>query len=205
MNMVDMVMKKHNIIEKIAKVIRIVTVAPIMAAALIALLSWQFPGFFRDPFDIITSILFLVVFPLLAYPLQPFISQYRDKGREGQRNLAIVFALIGYVLAVIFALFKHPSSGVWIIYLTYLISALFIALFNKVIGLKASGHACGVAGPVWALIWFLGAKAMFGLIILAAVYWASLKIKRHKMTELLAGTLIPALSLAISVFITGAI
>lgn len=197
-------MNKSSAIDKIAKVIRIITVAPIMSAVLIAILFWQFPDSFREPFDIMISILFLVVFPLLAYPLQPLIPGYKEKGREGQRNLAIVFALIGYVFAVIFALFRNPSSGVWIIYLTYLLSALFIALFNKVIHLKASGHACGVAGPVWALIWFLGAKATFGLVFLAAVYWASIKTQRHKMAELLAGTLISAFSLAISIFIIGA-
>jgi hypothetical protein len=197
----NMDMSKTNVSEKTAKVIRIVTVAPIMAAILLALLIWQFPDSFRDPFDITVSILFLVVFPLLAYPLQPLIPKFKDKGREGQRNLAIIFALFGYVFAVIFALFRNPASGVWIIYLTYLISALFIALFNKVIGLKASGHSCGVAGPVWTLIWFLGAKALFGLIFLVAVYWASIKTRRHKPVELLAGTLIPALSLVISIVI----
>lgn len=194
-------MSKHNILDKAAKVIRVVTVAPIMAAILIIILFWYFPDSFRDPFDTVISILFLVAFPLLAYPLQPLIPRYKDKGREGQRNLAIIFALIGYVLAVLFALFRHPSSGLWIIYLTYLISALLIALFNKVIGLKASGHSCGVAGPVWTLIWFLGVQATFGLVFLVAVYWASMKTKRHKISELLAGTLIPAISLAISILI----
>lgn len=195
-------MDKQTVLEKIAKVVRVITVAPIMAAILIAVLYWQVPEF-RDVYVMIISIVFLVVFPLLAYPLQPLIPGFKDKGREGQRNLAMLFAVIGYVVIVLVAVFINPSSGTWIIYLTYLLSAVLIALLNKVIRVKASGHACGVAGPVLALIWFAGAGALYGLIFLALVYWASLKTKRHKFVELLAGTLVPGCALAAAILIVG--
>jgi hypothetical protein len=193
-------MDKQKVLEKIAKAVRIITVAPIMAAILIAVLYWQVPDF-RNPYVLGISVLFLVAFPLLAYPLQPLIPGFKNKGREGQRNLAMLFAVIGYVVIVLIAVFINPSSVAWTIYLTYLLSAVLIALLNKVIHLKASGHACGVAGPVLALIWFVGINALYGLVFLGLVYWASIKTKRHKFVELLAGTIVPGCALAASILI----
>ena len=193
-------MDKQKVLEKIAKVVRVITVAPIMAAILIAVLYWRVPDF-RDLYVLGISVLFLVVFPLLAYPLQPIIPSFKNKGRDGQRNLAMLFAAIGYVVIVLIAVFIRPSSGAWIIYLTYLLSAILIAFLNKVVRLKASGHACGVAGPVLALIGFVGVTALYGLVFLALVYWASIKTKRHKFMELLAGTLVPGCALAASILI----
>ncbi len=197
-------MDKQKVLGKIAKAVRVITVAPVMAAILIAVLYWQAPGF-RNLYVLGISVLFLVVFPLLAYPLQPFIPKFKDKGRDGQRNLAMLFAVIGYVAIVLIAVFINPSPNAWIIYLTYLLSAVLIAFLNKVTRLKASGHACGVAGPVLALIWFIGANALYGLVFLALVYWASIQTKRHKLSELLAGTLVPGCALVAAILIVGRI
>ena len=57
--------------------------------------------------------------------------------------------------------------------------------------IKASGHACGVAGPIFSLIYFLGPWVLLGLLLLAAVYWASLSMKRHDKSELLIGSTVP--------------
>lgn len=44
------------------------------------------------------SMFFLGVLPLLVYPLQKYIPAYKDKWRERQRNLTIIFAVARFTM-----------------------------------------------------------------------------------------------------------
>jgi hypothetical protein len=184
--------------QRLAKVIRVITVAPLMALILLLVLYFTKEGFFGNTINFILAIIFLAVFPILGYPLQPVVPYYKDKGREGQRDLAMWMSIAGYVLGVVTAAVMPVSRYLMIIYLTYLISGVSLVLLNKVFKIRASGHACGVAGPVFSLIYFLGPWVLFGVLLLAAVYWASLKMKRHNGSELLIGTSIPTYALLLA-------
>ena len=145
----------------------------------------------------IVAFLFLGLFPILAYPLQKYIPQYKDKGRDGQRNLAMIFSVFGYILGCSINLFFNAPLEMWIIYLGYLISGVCILLINKLFHLRASGHACGVAGPIMLLIVF-GVPALIpGVVLLIIVWWASLIMKRHTFAQLVGGTAIPLIAVAI--------
>ena len=73
------------------------------------------------------------------------------------------------------------------IFACYLMSGVFILLFNKVLRIRASGHSCGTTGPIAYLIYLIGAPALIGLPFLGMVYWASLRMKRHTFSELVLG------------------
>ena len=129
---------------------------------------------------------------MLAYPLQRFIPGFRGRGREGQRSLAIIFSVIGYVLCCIFGLIFTQSVVLWMITVTYLLSGVCIFVSSKVFKFKISGHACGVFGPVSVLFYFgLFIPAAIGVGLGALVYYASLKSGRHTLPELIAGTVLP--------------
>lgn len=174
---------------KVYKIIRVATVPPIMASLLFIVLgaygtlNW---------IDALLGVLFLGVLPILSYPLQRFIPYYKDKGREGQRNLAIVFSVAGYILGCVLALiFEAPLNTVVFIYLDYLISGVLIAVFNKLFHLKASGHACGIVGPVAMLVyWGLYIPAAVGAVMTVFVFISSIKMKRHTFLQLVGGSLI---------------
>ena len=187
---------------KAAKLIRVVTVVPIIALALLLILYNVRPGIFEGPFRFALSIVFLVLLPILAYPLQPVVPKFRDMGREGQRSLAMVAANLGYIAGIVFALLSDSSRGLLIIYLTYFLSGLLIVLFNKVLKLRASGHACGIAGPMVTLVYFCGPVALWGIVILAAAWWASIVMRRHTHPELILGSLLPVAALGISILVT---
>lgn len=184
------------------KVIRILTLAPIMALIALTVLFFYKPEAFGGWLNYLLSVLFLTVFPLLAYPLQPIIPKFTDMGRSGQRALAIIAAVIGYIAGIVYALLARVSKQLLIVFLTYLFSGLLIALFNKVFNIRASGHACGVAGPVAYLFYIFGWYALLGLPVLGLVYWSSLKMKRHTIKQLIFGSAIPVAALGISVLIT---
>lgn len=187
--------------QHLAKFIRVITVPPVMALMLLIILYFTKEEFFGNTLNLALAISFLVVLPFLAYPLQPLIPGFRGKGRDGQRSLAMWMSSLGYICGLSTALFLPVSKYLLIIYLTYLFSGISLVLLNKVFKIKASGHACGVAGPIFSLIYFLGPWVLFGIFILAAVYWASLRMGRHDKSELLIGTTVPTYALLLAFLI----
>lgn len=187
---------------KVSKIIRIFTVAPIMALVMLLIIQLSKPGLFGNKVNLLLSILFLTVFPLLAYPLQPFIKKFKDKGREGQRTLAMIFAVSGYILGLLSALLLQAPKSVLIIYLGYLLSGVIVVVCNKLFDFKASGHACGIVGP-FAILLLLGQRCgLLGIPVLIAAWWASIKMKRHTVSQLIGGTAIPIIALAMAALLT---
>ena len=182
--------------DKLAYFIRVVTLAPFMALVLLITLWLRAPETFGNLLSFAATVFFLTGLPLLAYPLQPLFKKFREAGREGQRKLAMLFAVIGYIGGLIFAIATGATQDVRIIYIAYLISGLLVTLTNKVLHFKASGHACGVAGPFMLLVYFGQPIGYFGFAVLAITWLASLYMKRHSWTQLLAGNPIPFISLA---------
>lgn len=187
--------------KKICKLVRILTLAPVMAMISLLVLFRVSPEIFSSSVqDLVFSIFFLVVMPLSAYPLQPLISPFKNQERDGQRHLAILTAVIGYICGFLYTQIRHTPWNLLLIFLEYLFSGLLILLFNKVLKIKASGHACGVAGPLCYLFYFLGYRALFAIPVLLLVYWSSLYMKRHTLSELIWGSLIPIFSLLCLLF-----
>lgn len=175
----------------LAKIIRIITVAPIMSLVLVTLM-WLHGGLIRGVGEYIVSVIFLTVFPISAYPLQRVLPLFRERGRDGQRSLAMIMANVGYALGALYALIFGASSAVLTLFLTYLVSGAVLLVINKLFGFKASGHACGLVGPVTALAYYVSRYALaVGAILFAAVIWGSLRMKRHTLPQLIVGGLIP--------------
>ena len=177
---------------KTTKIIRILTVAPVMALATLIILFVYNPDIFGGAYNFIISVFFLFILPISAYPLQPFIPHFKDKGREGQRNLAMVFAVGGYVAGCITNLFLNAPVYLWMVYLDYLISGALVVIINKVFHLRASAHACGITGP-GALLCYMGLPMALipTAILYVAAMWASIQMKRHTLWQFLGGAVIP--------------
>jgi hypothetical protein len=179
-------------LKKLAYIVRVLTVAPLMALVMLLVLYFGDPGFFGGTAAFIQMALFLVVLPLLAYPLQPLIKPYKEKGRDGQRTLAIIFAVAGYVLGCICALIFQAPGNVLVIYLSYLMSGGGVMLINKLLHFRASGHACGITGPFALLVYFGHTCGYFiGAPVLAVAWLSSLYMKRHTNAQFITGAVIP--------------
>lgn len=171
---------------------------PIFAAALLIILYLSHPNYFGSCWQFIGGLIFLMILPILAYPLQKYIPHYKGKGRDGQRSLAMLFSGIGYLFGTIVAYATAAPSELKTVYLVYLLCGLILTVFNKVFKLKASGHACGVVGPVLILAYFkLYIPAVLGSILLIPVYISSVKTKRHTVLQLIGGSAIPFAALFI--------
>lgn len=124
--------------------------------------------------------------------MQKHIPKYKDKGREGQRTLAMIFAVVGYLLGITVGLATHVPTDMLTVYLEYLLSGLLIFIINLCFHKKASGHACGIIAPIAILASFgLYTPAAVGILVTPLVYLASLKTKRHTLSQLIGGSIVP--------------
>ena len=181
--------------DKLSRWIRVATAAPILAGCMLVVLYCCRPERIGGAPPLQWGLLCLTVLPLLAYPLQRYIPGFRGRGREGQRSLAMVFAVIGYLLGCVGNALLRGTRAMWIVYTEYLLSGLLLLAVNKLIGKKASGHACGAAGPV-ALLCYFGVPALLpGAVLLVLVWWASLHTGRHTSAQLAGGTAVPLAAL----------
>ena len=174
--------------ETVAKMLRIITVPPILVTGFLIVLALTREDIFQSRLQIGLSILLLGVVPLLAYPLQPLLPGFRGKGRAGQRALAFVLNLTGYAAAVAVGYCMRVSENLHLIYNTYLLSALVLTVVNKMFHIRASGHMCSAAGPLVFLIYYVGWQGILPCAVIGCgVVWSSLRLKRHRVRELLMG------------------
>lgn len=195
--------KNKSILSKTAMFIRYITVAPVIASVLITILYACNPMYIGSKANLFFSYLFLCVFPLVSYPVHAIIPALKSRGRKCQRNLAVIFSVAGYAAGLIYALCAEAPSQLTAVFLTYLISGGIIAICTFLFKFKASGHASGVAGPVAALVLIAGPQYAVGILIFAAVMWASIFTGRHTATEFAAGAFFTCSALFLSMLITG--
>lgn len=177
-------------IKNIAKIIRVITIPPIMVLGLLIILYFKKPDVFSSVWQLLWAIVFLMIMPISAYPLSYIIPKIKRKGRDGQRNLSFVLSLFGYSSGLIYALIFHIRTYLFIVFLTYFLSVVILTILNKGIKIKASGHACGIAGPLTLIVYFLGIKnIIWCCIVFALIIWSSLILKRHTLNELIFGSL----------------
>ena len=86
--------EKKPFLLKLAKLIRALTVPPIMVTALLLILLFG-ADVFPETLDFIFSLVFLAVVPVLAYVAQKLLPGWKDGGQKAQRKLAFFFQYFG--------------------------------------------------------------------------------------------------------------
>lgn len=183
--------------KKLFLIIRAVTAPHIFAFILLTYLYIFHGAFFGSIWLWAAGLLFLTVLPCLAYPLQRSIPKFKDRGREGQRKLAIIFSFVGYLLGTLTAFIFNAPREFKMIFVEYLLCGISIFVSDKVFKFKASGHACGIVGPVAMLLYLkLYVPAIIAAVFfIVPVYISSIKTKRHTPLQLVIGSAIPCLML----------
>ena len=99
-----------NTKERIAKVIRVLSVPPIMVSVFILILPSHKKYIFTHVSQIIIMILLLGIISALAYVLSDMIPAIKIKGREGQRKLVFITTLIGYTVSLLWAVITGVNN-----------------------------------------------------------------------------------------------
>lgn len=183
--------------EKIAKIIRILTIPPMLTLIMLLALRHSYGENFASTQMFYLAIITLVMIPMLAYPLS-FMKKSDPKiTRERQRQLAFVMNLIGYFLAFIFGIIMKCSQMFLSIIVSYFFGVVLLTFLNKVCKTRASGHACSCVLPYMYLCYWLKSSIIFICILCYAIeFWASIELKRHTVSEFLQGTIVAILAFA---------
>ena len=169
-----------------------------MVGVLLVLLYTLRDDVFANVVEMVASMLGLTVLPILAYPVSALIPSIRQKGREGQRSLAMYLSTVGYIGVFVYGLIAGVGTGLMHIYAGYLFSVIIILVGNKVFKVRISGHACSVSGPLVYSGYFLGLWGILvGVVCWIVILWASLVMKRHTFREFIFGTLTCLFSFAV--------
>lgn len=172
----------------LAKCGRIITIPPFMITGLF-LIFWNTKReIFQDLSQLLWSVFFLGIMPVLAYMIHFAVPQFREKGRALQRNMAFGFTAAGYLMAVVYGICVNVSSELKKIYCIYFSAVIILSVLNFGLKKKASGHACSIVTPVIVLV--LNAQVSWALVFLAVgvlSVWSSLYLKRHMPKELFWG------------------
>lgn len=188
-------------VEKITKVIGIITIPPLFVLLVVSWI-WFYGGVegFCRIWYLITLALLAVV-PMLAYPLSYVLPKIRAEGREGQRNLAFKLSLAGYITGVVVGHVGHAPLLILYLFWGYLLSGSILAFINQIFHYKASGHACGLAGPITFLTIVSDGRLWYLFLLMPFVFWARIKQDRHTIGNMLAGTLAGILPTAVVFFL----
>lgn len=185
--------------KKLAKGISLVTVAPVMAFFTVLLSFIYRRTCFNGTGWFIYTIIFLTALPLMAYPLHMLIPVSRKQGRKGERKMAFILAIISYVLGTLITFVLNAPLIVKKIFMAYLLSGLFLTFVNHALKFKASGHACGVAGPITLISSLLSINYLWLFLLMPVVYWSRINLGRHSIQELATGTLVGIISTLVAV------
>lgn len=194
--------KRGKFFDEAAKIIRVFTTAPVVSFVLFTVLYFVIPGLATHT-EYFVTVLFYTALPLCAYPLHLAVPFLRKKGRHGQRTLAMIMAYAGYLLSLLYGVVAGVSRLLLILYLAYVLSCSILLIIDKLFGFHASGHACGLCGPVAELIYFTGWYSLiWGAALFALVLWSSLRMKRHTVPQfILGGAVSVAVFLLLAVFV----
>lgn len=170
-----------------AKGVRVLTVPPILITGMLITLTITLDNFYGSAGQMILAVILLGLVPILAYPLQKLLPT-KGEVREEQRNLAFILTFTGYLTALVCSVLGNCGKELQYIIVTYFISMVLLVFLNKVLHVRASGHACSVTGTLFFLSFFLGKQAVIPCICIAiAVIWSSLYLKRHTIREIFWG------------------
>ena len=183
--------------QKFAQAVRILTTPPVFSALMCTLLYVIVPGSFASLGHYLLAIVCLSLLPVLAYPVSYLIPALRRGGRKTQRNLALVFSVLGYLIGFLAAVLDGGAAMEKVVFGTYLISGATLAVCT-LLHFKASGHTCGCSGPIAALSIFINPWFLVGYVLLTPIIWSSIRLKRHTALQLLAGCVIPVLAMPVS-------
>lgn len=175
---------------KIAQIIRIITIPPVLILFMLLILFGVFGERFSSVGELIMTVVFLSIAPACAYPLAKLMKNTGEDSRETQRNMAFVLNLVGYLIAMLVGKAMQCSEMLMCVLNSYFLAVLVLTLLNRICKIRASGHACSCTLPYLFLsYWLKGVTALVCVILYGIEFWASVQLKRHTISEFLAGSI----------------
>jgi len=136
----------------------------------------------------------LVLLPGLTLAEAPWWP--RVIGRRTRRLISFGGSLVGYTAGFLAAWLGGAPPLLLATALAYFLSAVGLALVN--LFYRASGHGCGVAGPVTAFFFLFHWLALPGLLLFPAVAWARRQLGAHTLPQVVVGAAVSIVATAVA-------
>lgn len=118
--------------EKFAKIISVITVAPLVSALVLSWMWLDDPSYFANSLNwYFISLGLLTLVPISAYLLKYLIPPIRKQGRDGERKLAFITSNIGYLIGVIVCYCFQGPYIVYILFWIYFVSWIYSFMFES--------------------------------------------------------------------------
>ena len=164
--------------EKIAKLIRIITIPPVEALVMLLILYGLKCEEFGTLDNLFLAILFLTIIPIASYPIAA-MKKNKEDSRNNQRKMAFIFNFVSYLAAMVIGYCVGCNIMLQWIFNAYFLSVLVLTIINKGLKIKASGHACSCTLPYLILTYyFSGYVTLICLLLYLAEFWASVELKK---------------------------
>jgi len=166
---------------------------PLLSGALVTFI------FFKLPIDLPNrvggfgwALLFISLIPLCSLL---FYIPGKDKKNwpriiKRQRLASFILMIISYPIGFIVLRLVNAPRIFEAIAVNYTLITLGLIAFNLILRYKASGHAAGVAGPVAAVLFFLGIPAAPLATLIPLAIFARIAAKGHNFWQLVTGSVL---------------
>lgn len=196
--------EREKVKDKIAQIVRIVTIPPVLILFMLLILFGAFGERFASVGELIVAVIFLSLVPACAYPLAKLRKSTEEDSREIQRNMAFILNLGGYLIALLAGKAMKCSGMLMCVLFSYLLAVLILTCLNKICKIRASGHACSCTLPYLFLsYWLKGGTVLICIILYGIEFWASVQLKRHTISEFLAGSITALVTFGIAALYFG--
>jgi len=174
---------------EIAKFISMVAHPPIISIPTFIILNYFLAG--PDQFIVPTtiSIIFGALIPIsTSLILIKKMNTDLDITDRTKRTMPLILAICSYLLGFLVLLCYGAPAVVSALMLVYGINTLIILIINFY--WKISIHAMGIAGPTATFIFTFGLVGVLPGLIIPFVMWSRLKLKKHTLSQVIAGTVL---------------
>jgi membrane-associated phospholipid phosphatase len=185
---------------KAAELISNLTLPPLLSIPVFLSINYYFLNF-KD-FLVISfiSIFFSALLPLMIIVLWSRKENIDlDMPAKEDRNTPLIIGILTYFIGFLTLMALNAPLLISVLMFCYFSSSIIVYFINK--HWKISVHSMGVAGPIAALIFVFGPAAYIVGLILPLVMWSRVYLKRHTVTQVIAGAILGFLLTTTQLFI----
>jgi len=174
---------------EIAKFISMIAHPPVISIPTFIILNYFLAGPEQFVVPTLISITFGALLPILtSLILIKKMNTDLDITDRTKRTMPLILAICSYLLGFLVLLWFGAPAIVSVLMLVYGTNTLLILIINFY--WKISIHAMGIAGPTAAFIFTFGLVGVIIGLIIPFVMWSRLKLKKHTLSQVIAGSVL---------------
>ena len=186
---------------KAAELISNLTHAPLLSIPAFLSINYYFLNFKEFLLISSTSIFFSALLPIMTMVIWSKKKNVDlDMPEKENRNVPLVIVILIYFIGFLILVALNAPLLTSVLMFCYFSNTLIVYFINKY--WKISVHSMGVAGPTTALIFAFGPVGSILGLILPLVMWSRVYLKKHTVTQVIAGAILGFLLTTTQLFIS---